>query len=407
MVFGYWLLVIGYWLPLNQRLSANFVKVKHMTDKIAALRLNGDEYINPLEDNGSLTRNLALEEVSLAIPGPGEVVAEPLYVGVCGSDSSASLGKPNFSWVQRPRTIGHECSARIIGFGPDTEGYGGLQVGDLVTPIPQLGCRDPRCRGCRRGRWNYCRRKQILGFHRDGALARRMVCEADRLVPLRPGLTPLQGSVVEPVSVVVQALTQKCNIQPGMDVVVTGCGIIGFIAAELARAAGARVAITGIDRDRAARLKLARDRGFIPIVVSPDNPLHEQLKAGIEALDGSRFGDDYEDGTVDVLLECSGAAAALGPAGLAVQLEGQICVIATYPVNVDFEATSFVRSGQRMTGVMGSNRSDFLTAQALLLRGAFPVEAYSQIYDFDDVIRAMDDSMSARTPKAVLAVNEP
>ena len=110
---------------------------------------------------------------------------------------------------------------------------------------------------------------------------------------------------------------------------------------------------------------------------------------------------------MDVLLECSGAPAALGHAGLAVQLEGQICVIATYPARVDFEATPFVRSGQQMTGVMGSNRSDFLTARALLLRGAFPAEDYSQVYDFADVIQAMDDSISARTPKAVLAVNVP
>jgi threonine dehydrogenase-like Zn-dependent dehydrogenase len=376
-----------------------------MAEKTNALRLNGEEYINPLDPQGSVTRNLALEDVALSEPGIGDVVAEPIYVGVCGSDSSASLGKPNFTWVQRPRTIGHECSARIVGFGPDTEGYGGLKLGDIVTPIPQLGCRDPRCRGCRQGRWNYCRRKRILGFHRDGALARRMICEAARLVPLNEGLSPLQGAVVEPISVVIQALTQKCNIQPGMDVVVTGCGIIGFIAAELARAAGARVAITGIERDREARLNLARQRGFIPIEVSPKKPLHEQLKAGIESLDGSLFGDQYEDGTADVLLECSGAPAALAQAGLAVQLEGQICVIATYPVNVDFEATSFVRSGQRMTGVMGSNRIDFINAQTLLLRNAFPVETYSQLYEFDDVIQAMDESISARTPKAILAVN--
>jgi L-iditol 2-dehydrogenase len=376
-----------------------------MPETTRALRLNGEQYINPLEDDGSLTRNLAVEDAALAEPRAGEVLLEPLYVGVCGSDGSASLGKPNFSWVERPRTIGHECSARILGFGPNTEGIGGLKVGDIVTAIPQLGCQDPRCRGCRQGRWNYCRRKQILGFHRDGALAERMVCEADRLIPLLPGITPLQGSIVEPLSVVVQALTQKCNIQPGMDVVVTGCGIIGFMAAEMARAAGARVAITGIHRDREARLKLAEERGFLPIVVSANEPLHEQLKSGIEDLDGRRFGDEYEDGTVDVLLECAGAPTALSHAGLAVQLEGQICVIATYPTTVNFAATSFVRSGQRMTGVMGSNRADFLTAQTLLSRGEFPVEAYSQIYDFDNVLQAMEDSMAARTPKAVLAVN--
>jgi len=376
-----------------------------MSEKIGALRLNGDDYIDPMDPAGVLTRNLALEDVVLPEPGVGDVVTEPIYVGVCGSDNSASMGKPNFSWVERPRTIGHECSAKIVGFGPNTEGMGGLKIGDVVTAIPQLGCQDPRCRGCRQGRWNYCRRKSILGFHQDGALAQRMVCQADRLVPLLPGLSALQGSVVEPLSVVAQAIDQKCNIKPGMDVVVTGCGIIGFMAAELARAAGARVAITGIERDREVRLKLAKDRGFIPIVVSPDNLLHDQLKAGIEDLDGNRFGDEYEFGTVDVLLECSGAPPALAQAGLSVQLEGTICVVATYGANVNFEATSFVRSGQVMTGVMGSNRSDFVTAQTLLQREIFPVEKYSQVYEFENVIEAMNDSMSAQTPKAILAIN--
>ena len=151
-----------------------------MFEMIGALRLNGDEYIDPLNPQGPLTRNLALEEVALPEPKPGEVLLEPIYVGVCGSDNSASLGKSNFSWVQRPRTIGHECSARIIGFGANTEGVGGLQLGDVVTAIPQLGCRDARCRGCRQGRWNYCRRKRILGFHRDGALAKKMVLDRGR-----------------------------------------------------------------------------------------------------------------------------------------------------------------------------------------------------------------------------------
>ena len=208
--------------------------------QVQALRLNGSERIDPLAPNGPLTRNLAVETVEVGDPGPGEFLVEPLYVGVCGSDNSASLGKPNFSWVQRPRTIGHECSARIVAFGEGAEGFGGLRIGDVVTPIPQRGCGDPRCRGCRRGRWNYCPRKQILGFHRDGALAERMVLEADRCVPLRAGLTPLQGAIVEPLSVVAQGLLRKATIRPGMDVVVTGCGIMGLMAAELAKAAGAR-----------------------------------------------------------------------------------------------------------------------------------------------------------------------
>ncbi|MBI5851588.1 MAG: alcohol dehydrogenase catalytic domain-containing protein [Planctomycetes bacterium] len=376
-----------------------------MTDTVTALRLLGSEAIDPFDPKGPLTRNLAVERVRVGEPGPGEVLVEPLFVGVCGSDGSASLGKSNFSWVKRPRTIGHECSVRIVAFGPGAEGYGGLKAGDVVCPVPMRGCGDPRCRGCRNGRWNYCRRKQILGFHRDGALAQRMVLEVDRCVPLRAGLTALQGAVVEPLSVVAQGVLRKCTIRPGMDVVVTGCGIMGLIAAELCKSAGARVAVTGIERDREVRLKLAQERGFTPIVIGPGETLHEKLKAGVEALDGTRFGDDFEGGLVDALIECSGAPQALATAGLGVHLEGQICVIATYPSSVPFEATAFTRSGQVMSGVMGSSREDFETAMLLIERGAFAIEPYAQVYAFDRVLEAMDDSMAARTPKAIMAVN--
>ena len=376
-----------------------------MAETIKALRLNGNEYINIGKPDGSLTRNLAVESVTLPKPIEGEVIVEPIFVGICGSDNSASSGKPNFTWVQRPRTIGHEASGRIVEFGPNTEGKAGLKLGDVVCIIPMRGCDDPRCRGCRRGRPNYCRKKKIFGFHRDGAMAQRMVVNIGRCMPLADGLSPLQGSVVEPLSVVAQGIHRKCNIQPGMDVIVSGCGIIGLMAAELARAAGARVAVTGIERDRDVRLKLAEERGFVPIVVSEENPLHEQLASGVEDLNGRRFGDAYENGTVDCLIECSGFPPALGAAGLSVQLEGHICVIATFGADVTFGATAFTRSGQTMMGVMGSNREDFETAQALLQRGVFPVDVYSQQYTFDDAILAMEESIMAKTPKAILAIN--
>jgi len=217
-------------------------------------------------------------------------------------------------------------------------------------------------------------------------------------------LTALQGAVAEPLSVAVQGIYRKCNIKPGSDVIVSGCGIIGMMAAELAKAAGARVAVTGIENDRNVRLKLAEQRGFIPIVVSQEKPLHEQLRSGIDDLDGKRFGDEYELGTVDTLIECSGAPPALGTAGLAVQLEGTICVIATFGSDVTFQATPFVRSGQTMTGVMGSNREDFENAQTLLARGVFPVDIYSKEYAFDNVMQAMHDSISAQTTKAILKI---
>ncbi len=372
---------------------------------VTSLRLKGADRIDPRDESQSVLGNLSVESTTVPEPSAGEVLVEPLCVGVCGSDNSASLGKPNFSWVERPRTIGHECSGRIVAFGPGTEEMTDLVIGDVICCIPMQGCGRNACRGCQRGRPNYCRHKTILGFHRDGALASRMVVDIERCMKLREGLTPLQGAVVEPLSVVAQGIHRKCNIRPGQDVVVSGCGIIGLMAAELARAAGARVAVTGVAQDQDVRLALAKERGFIPIVVGPDQTLEEQLKSGLIDLQGRRFGDAYENGTVDLLIECSGAPPALGNAGLSVQLEGSILVIATFGSEVSFNATAFTRSGQRMEGVMGSNRADFEVAQTLLEQGVFPVEAYSELYSFDDVLKAMEDSMRAKTTKAIVRVN--
>jgi threonine dehydrogenase-like Zn-dependent dehydrogenase len=218
-------------------------------------------------------------------------------------------------------------------------------------------------------------------------------------------VTPLQGAVIEPLSVVAQAIYSRCEIKPGMDVVVTGCGIIGLMAAELARAAGARVAITGLEHDRDIRLKAAADRGMIPIIVSGDKPLAHQLADGVTDFHGDRFGDPMDNGTVDILIECSGAPAALGEAPLAVRTEGTICVIATYGTDVPFAATTFTRGGLTMTGVMGSGRDDFETAQRLLHDGAFPVDYYARLYPFDNVLDAFSDSIHATVAKAVLEVN--
>lgn len=374
-----------------------------MPQTIQALRLLDSKPIKPGTD--PVTANLAVESVELPDPVEGEVLVAPMFVGICGSDNSASLGKPNFTWVERPRTIGHEASGRVVAFGPNTEGRDGLKIGDEVCIVPMRGCGDARCRGCRRGRPNYCRNKTIFGFHRDGAMAEKMVVETSRCMPLREGISAMQGAVVEPLSVAVQGIHRKCNIQPGMDVVISGCGIIGLMAAELARAAGARVAVTGIAQDEDVRLKLAKERGFIPIIVSADNSLSKQLAAGIEDLNGKRFGDTYENGTVDVFIECSGFPPALGDAGMSVQLEGHICVIATYGADVTFGATAFTRSGQTMAGVMGSNREDFENAQTLLQQGVFPVEAYSKVYPFDQAMDAMEQSITAQTTKAILQIN--
>ncbi|TFG74311.1 MAG: zinc-binding dehydrogenase, partial [Flavobacteriales bacterium] len=198
-----------------------------MSEKIKGFCLQGSEKIYP-NGEGSVTRNTAVVEMEIPALKTGEILAKTLYTGICGSDNSAALGKSNFDWVERPRIIGHEFSAEVMALGPGD--HGDLKVGDIFTPLAMLGCQEEDCPACSVAKWNLCPNKQIIGFHRNGGFGQQVVLESDRVVPLMKGLTPEQGALVEPLSIIVNALHNKCNIKPVQDVVVTGCGIIGLMS---------------------------------------------------------------------------------------------------------------------------------------------------------------------------------
>ncbi|MGB5497471.1 MAG: alcohol dehydrogenase catalytic domain-containing protein [Maribacter sp.] len=370
-----------------------------MSESIKGFCLHGSEKIYPNSDV-PVTKNTAVIAMEIPSLKEGEILAKTLYTGICGSDNSASLGKANFDWVERPRVIGHEFSAEILELGPGDQGD--LKVGDKFTPLAMLGCQDEECPACSVAKWNLCPSKQIIGFHRNGGFGQQVVLETDRVVHLMQGLSPEQGALVEPLSVVVNALHNKCNIKPGQDIVITGCGIIGLMSAELAKAAGARVLVTGIAHDRDIRLKRAAERGFITLEVSPDNTLKNQLDAGIFDANGIPFGTN---GQVDLLIECSGVPQVLTEAISLVRPEGDICVIATYGKEVEINATHLTRTSLNMRGSMGSCREDYMVAQKLMVTGVFPSEHYTDIYDFEDITQAFEDSIKANNMKAVVKMN--
>ncbi len=371
-----------------------------MNATIKGFCLHGRKKIDP-GTAVSVTENTAVVPMETPELKEGEFLAKTLYTGICGSDNSAVLGKSNFDWVERPRIIGHEFSAEVLELGPGD--HGDLRIGDIITPIAMLGCRQTDCPACISAMWNLCPSKQIIGFHRNGGFGQHVVLESDRAVKLADGVSPEQGALVEPLSVVVNALHNKCNIKPGQDVVVTGCGIIGLMSAELARAAGARVAVTGIARDRDIRLKKAAEQGFITIEVAPENTLGAQLKKGIVDSHGIPFGTK---GQVDLLIECSGVPQVLNEAISVVRPAGDICVIATYAYEVPINATQLTRTSLNMRGSMGSCRTDYMVAQKLLQTGTFPAAKYIDLYGFDAISLAFEDSIKARNIKAVIKMNE-
>ncbi|KKN23061.1 hypothetical protein LCGC14_0908830, partial [marine sediment metagenome] len=103
-----------------------------MSEKLKGFCLQGRERIYPGSDV-SMTANTAVVDMEIPKLKEGEILAKTLYTGICGSDNSTSLGKPNFDWVERPRIIGHEFSAEIVELGPGD--HGDFKVGDRFTPL--------------------------------------------------------------------------------------------------------------------------------------------------------------------------------------------------------------------------------------------------------------------------------
>ena len=188
------------------------------------------------------------------VAGPGEVLLQVAFAGLCGTDLSAFLGKNPL--IAYPRVIGHEVSGRVVdvGAGVDATLMG---VAAAVSPYKNCG----NCPACRLGRPNACRSNETLGVQRDGALAEYAAVPAARLVPSQTlGLDVL--ALVEPFSIGMHAV-RRTGVTDSDTVLVIGCGGVGAGAIAAAASLGARV--IGLDLDE-AKLGQARRLGASDVV---------------------------------------------------------------------------------------------------------------------------------------------
>ena len=188
---------------------------------------------------------LELRQVPVPVPGPGEVLIKIHKTAICGSD--VHIYKWN-QWAQQhvkpPMTIGHEYVGEIAELGA---GVTGLRIGQRVSGEGHITCH--RCRNCHTGNIQWCKDTVGVGVDRDGAFA-EYVC-----IP-ETNVIPIDESLPEDVVAFFDAFgnaTHTALMFPlvGEDVLITGAGPIGIIAAGICKYAGARrVIITDINEYR-------------------------------------------------------------------------------------------------------------------------------------------------------------
>ena len=211
----------------------------------------------------------------------GSVLVEAVAVGVCGTDVEIIEGK--YGWAPSGRTrlvLGHESLGRVLDPGPT----GGLQKGDLVVGIVRRPDPVP-CANCAVGEWDMCRNGQYTerGIKQiDGFMSEQWRIEPEYTMKVDRSLG-LLGVLLEPTTVVtkaweqVQAVGQRAFWEP-RNVLVTGAGPIGLLAALVARQYGLDVhvldrAVSGLKPDLVRALGAtyhagrATDVGFKPDVI--------------------------------------------------------------------------------------------------------------------------------------------
>ncbi|MFF3749158.1 L-threonine 3-dehydrogenase [Streptomyces sp. NPDC002018] len=317
--------------------------------------------------------------------GPGDVLIKVLRTGICGTDLHIR------SWdgwarqaVTTPRVLGHEFVGEVASVGADVRD---IAVGDLVSGEGHLVC--GKCRNCLAGRRHLCRSTVGLGVGRDGAFAEYVALPASNVWVHRAEVPLDVAAIFDPFGNAVHtALTFPLV---GEDVLITGAGPIGIMAAAVARHAGARnVVITDVSPHR---LALARKAGAtLALDVSG---------AGTGIADAQRQLGLKEG--FDIGLEMSGRPEALRDMVDNMTHGGRIAMLGLPAEEFAVDWSKIVTSMITVKGIYGREMFETWYAMTVLLEGGLDLTpVITGGYGYQDFDAAFDEASSARSGKIIL-----
>ncbi len=226
---------------------------------------------------------LWLEDVAVPAPGINDVLIKVLKTGICGTD--VHIYKWD-AWAQKtipvPMVVGHEFVGRVVEVGSNVNDF---SVGQLVSGEGHVVC--GRCRNCMAGRRHLCAHTSGVGVNRPGAFAEYISLPMANVWVHPETIDRDVASIFDPFGNAVHtALTFDLL---GEDVLITGAGPIGIMAAAVAKHAGARhIVVTDVN---AYRLGLAKKMGATRVVdvskekladVQKELGMHEGFDVGLE-----------------------------------------------------------------------------------------------------------------------------
>jgi len=326
---------------------------------------------------------LEMIEAPVPEPGPAEVLIRVKRTSICGTD--VHIHKWD-QWaaetIKTPMIIGHEFVGEIVGMGNQVIGY---QVGDLVDGEGHITC--GQCRNCHAGRRHLCRDSQGVGVNRDGAFADYLCIPAANVVKVNPDIPLDVLSCFDPLGNATHAALQWDLV--GEDVLITGAGPIGCMAAAIARMSAARhVVITDINPHR---LELAANMGDVTTV-----DMRTKTLADVQKRLGMTEG-------FDIGLEMSGNPAALHDMIANMAHGGRISLLGIIPDEAAIDWNKVVFNMLTLRGIYGREIYEtWYKMNALIQAGLDITPIISHRLNCTDFAYGFELMMSGKSGKIIL-----
>lgn len=318
--------------------------------------------------------DVRVEDRPEPVAGVGEVLVAVEWGGICGSDLSyVAKGISGTAVLRHPMVLGHELAGRVVAVG---DGVDDVAIGQAAAISPPTLVGDGKLPERIAGRTNLYPSVRYFGSagmdpHTDGGFVELKVVRADQILPLPDGVDTRLGAVVEPLAVALHAVRRAEALLPGgvvgRDILVNGAGPIGLLVMAVALHLGA-ASVTAADRSLSA-LELARAIGAVRAVDVTDSPI---------------------DGEYELVIEASGAPAALGAVLHATARGGAVVQVGNLPSTSVSAVLGDLVSREIVWG--GSFRfvDEMTEAIELLAAGLVVDPILTHEFDIDDAVRALE-----------------
>jgi len=317
-------------------------------------------------------------------PGHNDLLIKIRKTAICGTDIHI------YNWddwsrktIPVPMIVGHEYVGEVVAIGQEVRGF---SIGDRVSGEGHITC--GHCRNCRAGRTHLCRNTIGVGVNRQGCFAEYLVIPAFNAFRIPDNIPDELAAIFDPFGNAVHTALSFDLV--GEDVLISGAGPIGIMAAAVCKHVGARnVVITDIND---YRLELARSMGVTRAV----NVAHEDLRAVMREL-GMTEG-------FDVGLEMSGAPPAFRTLLEVMNHGGRIALLGIPPGEMAIDWNQVIFKGLFIKGIYGREMFETWYKMAALIQSGLDLTpVITHRYAIDDFQRGFDEMRSGRSGKVVLS----